>query len=581
MADQTSLPNDDVTDILLVGDELWATTFGGGLWRLNLRTGVTARAPVGGNYPYALALDGKRILVGSVDRGLDAVLGPTTERDTVSLLDARYVGQVLDIAVVNRVPWVATQGGGLCRPGPPALRCIREGPGSLASDLILALASVGSTLWIGSVGGIDVLDGEGRLRPVLRGDRWERPQVTCLVSTVQGVWAATGGGILLLDRRTGAILVDGHAVGLPSTSENVGGCARVGRRVAFGTDDGVIVVDPDRLPSSPGVAHVVGAAVDGRTRLLSTTAAISLGPADGGPRFEIAAPTLARDQRRYSFRLVGYERTWSAPSAQASVTYPRLPPGRYAFEVRTAPAGAPAAVTSLAVAVHPPWWRTPWALVLGAAVAGGLAWSAHRLRLRAALRVERTRRQIADDLHDDIGGRLSGLALALDIAARTLPVEARDEVRSRSDEARDILGDLRDTVWVVDAGRTTVADLAERIRQTAEGLAPQAEVSLRLHGDADTSLSMYARRHALFFCKEALHNAVRHGRPNHLHILVDGTRPPAWRIVIDDDGTGMHPASAEGHGTGSMRRRASALGGNARVEPRPGGGTRVHLTFQT
>ncbi|WP_412068579.1 triple tyrosine motif-containing protein [Rubrivirga sp. IMCC43871] len=578
-ADPTSLPNDDVTDLLIIGDKLWATTFGGGLWRLDLQTGATDRPPGGGRYAYALAADGTRLLVASADQGLDAVLGPVAEGRTISLLPFGHVGQVLDVDVFDGVPWAATQGSGLCRPARHAPRCIREAPGSLASDLVLALATVGSGLWVGSVGGIDRLDSDGHLRPLLRSDRWAHPQVTCLVPTERGVWTATGSGLLLLDRRTGGILVDGIAAGLPSTTGGVGGCARVGRRVAFGTDRGVIVVDPDRLRSTPSAAHVVGATVDGRARLLSTAADLVLGPADGGPRFDVAAPALALDRRRYSFRLAGYERSWSAPSPQSSVTYPKLPPGRYAFEVRTAPAGVKSPVISLAVIVRPPWWRTPWAIALAALVAGGLAWAAHRLRLRAVLRVEHTRRQIADDLHDEMGGRLSGLALALDIASRTLPVDARAEVRSRSDEARDILGDLRDTVWVVDAGRTTVADLAERIRQTAEGLAPQVDVSLRLEGASDTPLSMDTRRHALFVCKEALHNAVRHGRPRHLHILVDGTGP-LWRILIDDDGVGVHPASTEGHGSGSMRRRAAALGGAVTVEPRPGGGTRVSLTFQ-
>src|SRR5690606_35714753 len=168
------------------------------------------------------------------------------------------------------------------------------------------------------------------------------------------------------------------------------------------------------------------------------------------------------------------------------------------------------------------------ALALLAALAVGAA--LYRARVGYRLEVERTRKAIADDLHDDIGSRISGLALSLDVSAQTVGAPAVDspddwavrmELAERAAEARELASDLRDTVWIVDAEYDTVAKLVDGAQDAARRLLPGGRVDVEASGRTDWPLSMAQRRHLFFLCKEALHNAARHGRPGAVRIDAD------------------------------------------------------------
>src|SRR5205085_8439590 len=119
------------------------------------------------------------------------------------------------------------------------------------------------------------------------------------------------------------------------------------------------------------------------------------------------------------------------PSAERAVHYVNLRPGTYRFEVMAANyhnvwSSQPA---SLTFSVAPQFWqtRTFYIICAGAILGLGAAVQAYRLRWQRrllkldeqrALASQRTR--IARDLHDDLGTALTGLALQLDVAGRSV-----------------------------------------------------------------------------------------------------------------------------------------------------------------
>ena len=102
------------------------------------------------------------------------------------------------------------------------------------------------------------------------------------------------------------------------------------------------------------------------------------------------APLSFRAGLRYQTRLEPLDAGWSAPTAEPFAELTRLPPGDYAFHVRTlGPNGEVGPETGWSFHVRSPWYQTPWALALwiGAALLAvwGYAWLRGRaLRQRAA-----------------------------------------------------------------------------------------------------------------------------------------------------------------------------------------------------
>jgi signal transduction histidine kinase len=204
-----------------------------------------------------------------------------------------------------------------------------------------------------------------------------------------------------------------------------------------------------------------------------------------------------------------------------------------------------------------------------------------RARVQSRRRVEKLRAQIARDLHDDIGSNLASIALlselsrtggaAVDPAAAARDLEEINRIARRTNES------IRDIVWLIDSGETTIADLARRMRGIAETMLSGKEHSFDCPA-ADLParpLPLATRRHLLLIFKEVLHNITKHADARRVTITLSFP-PGALRLTVHDDGRGFHPeAPRRGHGLGNLRRRAEVLGGALTVRSRPGEGTTV------
>ena len=289
---------------------------------------------------------------------------------------------------------------------------------------------------------------------------------------------------------------------------------------------------------------------------------------------------------RYQYRVDGIDRDWSAPTAQTSVVYARLPSGRYRFRVRGI-SGAGLVGSSEAVVdfgVRPSFWKRPDVLAVAALMAIAIAYALHRSRLRHALAVERVRTRVATDLHDEVGSGLSEIAILSELANQgngggEPPTRILREI---GDAARGLVDSMGDIVWSTDPRRDDVASLLQRLRQFAantlesRGIAWSLEVAPEFEA---RRLDPDRRRQIFLILKEALTNVAKHAHCRNVRVRIQpGARDVA--IEVEDDGVGFAPAAAEagdGHGLTSMRARTLSAGGEFQLEASSGSGTRIRV----
>ncbi len=204
-------------------------------------------------------------------------------------------------------------------------------------------------------------------------------------------------------------------------------------------------------------------------------------------------------------------------------------------------------------------------------------------RVVAAQEAERQR--IARELHDATGQALTALGLGLRSAGRGLDSkpaagQMRDLERLTAntlDELRHLIADLRpshlDDLGLAAALRWYATDLRAR---------GQLDVQVSLAGD-ERSLPSPIQIALFRVAQEALTNVAKHS----------GTRQAALQLCfgphdvvleIRDDGCGFDPLSQAGEdrpawGLLGMQERAALLGGECRVESRPGAGTQVRVSI--
>lgn len=352
---------------------------------------------------------------------------------------------------------------------------------------------------------------------------------------------------------------------------------------------------------SPAV-HVERVEVNGRA--VAARASLSLREGDGLV-IGLWPQTYRQALRvRIEYRLAlpsggGRDTAWTDLGPARRIVLAALPAGRYAVEARAVrPGQPPGRPVRLGLAVAPPFWETGWFAALAALALGLVATAGHRVREGRRRAAEALRFRIATDLHDEMGGGLSQVALYTELIRRTAEGTAgasggtgdgalggdRDRVAawaaSAGEQARTLSGSMRDVVWAIRPDEGAWDDLELRMKDAAVALLAPRDVALDWDGTAEGAppvLSPAVRQNVLLFFKEAVHNAARHAGAGRVEVQWRLSRR-ALRLRVSDDGRGFDPAAVRpGTGLVSMRRRAADLGGTLAVESVPGQGTRLTL----
>ena len=397
---------------------------------------------------------------------------------------------------------------------------------------------------------------------------------------------------LMLDRRDG----------LPHSEGSGGGTDPSGLRASdgrlwFPTIDGVGVVEPRsfRINDRPPPLAIEQVVLSGAPAQVNGGAIVHV-PA-GTPTIEIgyaAFSFLDPSRVRFRFRLVGLDNAWEDVGARRVVHFSRLPPATYRFEViaanndgvwNTTPA-------TLRLIVAPFWWERTGvraAALLLLLIGTGFAVrtvSVRRARARVtelerAHALQRERERIARDLHDELGSRLTRIALLaerphLDDDPRRVAAAARDAVRA--------MGEL---VWSVNARHDTLESFVTYASEFAQQQTDAAGLRCRFDIRRDPGarrLSAETRHHLYLAFKEAVNNAVKHGQASQIDVNMD-IEGGDFVLEVADDGRGL-PESLEGtrldgstgNGFDNMHGRMRAVGGALSVDSAVGRGTR--LTFR-
>lgn len=458
--------------------------------------------------------------------------------------------------------WLALPGYGLgllARPAAadPLFRLFSTADG-LASDEIRALcADRQNHLWLGSGRGLDLFEpgSPPRLRHFTTRDGLAGDAVRDLLCAAGGsVWIATATGLTRL-KSAGRLDEGPPPVYLT-------GIARAGEALAL---------PPTGLRRYPGVLRL---------------------PEDAHLEVDFVGLDFAPGAvLEYEYRLEP-DAPWVAAGERRSLTLAHLASGFYRLEVRARAGGEPSAEPArLEIHVAPPFWqRREVGWTLFALVALG-AFLLHRARLARALTRERIRRQIAGDLHDELGAGLVQIAIRGEVGKRAGPAAAAAALGDIAGLARELRQAMSDIVWALDPRRDDLGSLVARWRQTALDLFDSekttAEIAAPPEAAANLPLDPDLRRHLFLFGKEALANAARHAEAAVVRLRVE-LAPGLLRLEIEDDGrgfdpalfaaaSGRHPAPSRGHGLETLRHRAAALGAKLELVTAPGRGVRWRL----
>lgn len=195
---------------------------------------------------------------------------------------------------------------------------------------------------------------------------------------------------------------------------------------------------------------------------------------------------------------------------------------------------------------------------------------------------EAERRQIARELHDEIGQSLTGLKLTLETLPRVAPEAREQKLRDAQALVMDLMTRVRELSLslrppVLDDLGLLAGLVALFDRYTAQ---THVEVVFSQH-DLDRRLPAEIETAAFRVVQEALTNVARHARVKQVNVRIR-VMPDSLLGLVYDEGVGFDATEAMRQPTGGlsgMKERVALLGGWLWIDSGPAKGTRVIMNL--
>lgn len=312
-----------------------------------------------------------------------------------------------------------------------------------------------------------------------------------------------------------------------------------------------------------------------------------LAPSHGAISFSLAAfGTYQASDYTYEYQMVGFDKYWTTTNNPVNISY-HLSPGTYHFKARLASFPSQAITRDIVVAA--PFWQRWWFYVLVFFLLSSLAWAIartlYRRRYKEQLQLLQIRQQvvaererISRDLHDNIGAYASAISANVDEVIEGGTRSNPDILQKLKESAREIIVQLRDSIWALNKETQTVIMLSDRIKNYMQKLQP-AYPAIRFDVEEDiaqnATLPSITALHLLRIVQEAIHNAVKHSGCTSIQVAISSHSPV--KISVADNGRGMPLSPVYGDGVKNMQLRAADIGWEVEIQSGASGCT-VQLT---
>lgn len=197
--------------------------------------------------------------------------------------------------------------------------------------------------------------------------------------------------------------------------------------------------------------------------------------------------------------------------------------------------------------------------------------------------LHRERARIARDIHDELGARLTELALQGEVIQTELPKGSgvAPKLEALCEKARAVSGAMDEVVWMLNSRRDTLPDFANYACKYAQRFLASSPVRCRLDVDANLPALVFElpiRRNLILAVKEALNNAVKYSEATELFLRIH-RQGQNLSVVVEDNGKGfdLDLANPQRNGLHNMEGHMNEVGGKCKITTKADTGCRVEF----
>jgi hypothetical protein len=293
-----------------------------------------------------------------------------------------------------------------------------------------------------------------------------------------------------------------------------------------------------------------------------------ISPYDANFSFDFSLPIYTNSRKnQFKYFMEGFDKDWIYAGTNHTSRYNKLPAGKYTFHVNGADPNGNWSKQSAQVniLVERIFYKRPIFIILVLFLLAVFFYFIFQKRLDQELKVERLRARLASDLHDELSGLLTGIAMQTDmlsVGVKELPLKER--LKKIGSDSRSALSRMNDVIWSVDSRKDKVEDLIIRMQEHADEILLPLEISYTISPnklDLNQKVRSRIRQELYFIYKEIINNVAKHSNASHVKIDLRNNGQ-IFKMVISDNGQGrgnnkIVPKS--GQGMKNLKMRAQHL----------------------
>ncbi len=443
-------------------------------------------------------------------------------------------------------------------------------------------------IWIGTANGLSVLDPKTDLITTYDQRNGLASNTVCgiLPDEKENLWISTFNGLSHLDRENNEFHNFFAIDGLSHDEFNRFSFYRdVKGRYYFGTVNGLNVFHAGDLLSGEKIPSVVITKIVRYNSRKDTTitqydrlnplGSIVVTPGDNYFQVHFMLPKFSDpDRNQFSTWLEGYEKDWTYQGNTSFIRYNSLPPGTYTLHIKGAdPNGnRRAEPLSIKIFVKRSFYQTIWFWLIIVGILSGVAYAAFRYQWEQKLQVERFRTKLSSDLHDELSGLLSGIAMQTDMLQMMTEDETtKSRLRHIGEVSRKAMSKMSDVIWSIDSRKDKMGDLLLRMREHADDILLPLNIKYAFEAkkiDPQHRIPPTTRQELYLIFKESINNIAKHSNANLVNVNLQNS-DGFFIMEIQDNGKGIPKGhngngSHSGQGLSNIKMRARRI--SAKVE---------------
>lgn len=294
----------------------------------------------------------------------------------------------------------------------------------------------------------------------------------------------------------------------------------------------------------------------------------------------------------YSYKIEGINNNFHRSNTATSIRISKPPPGTYAIVLRGEVDGGSFVEKRIRLIVHAPFYLKWWFLVPVILIFNALVYLLIRRVIKNRVKkkqieIENERRlyeqksQIARELHDNVGARLSMMLNTVDWIGKKPHIEIKDLTEIKENIEAVIQG-LRDAIWVMDKTHITVEELFDKIKYYTNQIIRNYPVQLTFEEVTHRQLILNTTQALNLFriIQESLNNALKYSKATQIAVSLSYEGENGIILKLTDNGCGFDTSKVmHGHGLKNMQLRANEIKAKLSMQSIINEGTTIIVTI--